>query len=51
MKAHGKHKVMFGTNYPMITPDACLKELDLLGLDEDIRDLFLYENAHKVFGL
>lgn len=51
MKAHGKNKVMFGTNYPMITPEACLNELDLLGLDEETRKLFLYKNATSVFGL
>ena len=51
MKAHGKHKVMFGTNYPMITPEACLKELSLLGLDESISELFLYKNAQKVFSI
>ena len=51
MKAHGKNKVMFGSNYPMITPEACLKELDLLGLDKETRKLFLHKNAASVFGL
>ena len=51
MKAHGKHKVLFGTNYPMLTPGACLKQLDLLGLDEDTTEHFLYKNACRVFGL
>ncbi|MEE4353753.1 MAG: amidohydrolase family protein [Desulfatiglans sp.] len=51
MKAHGKRKVMFGSNYPMITPKACLKELSLLDLEEEIRDLFLCKNARGVFGI
>ncbi|HWR87593.1 MAG TPA: amidohydrolase family protein [Acidiferrobacterales bacterium] len=51
MKAHGKHKVMFGTNYPMLTPEACLQELSLLGLDDETREMFLYENAKAVFAL
>ena len=51
MKAHGKRKVMFGTNYPMLTPQACLDELDLLGLDGETSDLFLWKNALSVFGL
>jgi predicted TIM-barrel fold metal-dependent hydrolase len=51
LKAHGRHKVMFGTNYPMITPGACLAELDLLGLDEEVSELFLHKNAEAVFGL
>lgn len=51
MKSHGQHKVMFGTNYPMITPQRCLKDLDSLGLSEEISAKFLYENASKVFRL
>jgi uncharacterized protein len=51
IKAHGKRKVMFGTNYPMITPEACLQELPALGLDEATSALFLHENARRVFGL
>lgn len=51
MKAHGKHKVMFGTNYPMLTPEACLKELSVLGLDEEVTELFLSKNARTVFRL
>lgn len=51
MKAHGKHKVMFGTNYPMLTPEACLRELDILDLDEETAELFLYKNASRVFGI
>lgn len=51
MKAHGRHKVLFGTNYPMLTPDACLKELDVLGLEPEVRELFLSKNARDVFVL
>jgi predicted TIM-barrel fold metal-dependent hydrolase len=47
----GRRKVMFGTNYPMIPPDAALADLDALGLDEEARDLFLAGNARRVFGL
>lgn len=51
MKAHGKHKVMFGSNYPMLTPEACLKELSVLGLDAETSELFLNKNARTVFVL
>lgn len=51
MKAHGKRKVMFGTNYPMLMPDACLKEVELLDLDAETQDLFLRGNAMRVFRL
>ena len=42
---------MFGTNYPMITPEACLDGLDGLGLDDEATSLFLGGNARRVFGL
>lgn len=51
MRGNGRKKVMFGTNYPMITPDACLKGLDALGLDEDAKGLFLAGNAARVPGV
>jgi len=51
MKTNGKQKVMFGTNYPMITAAKCLKDLDSLGLDDETKALFLYGNAQRVFKL
>lgn len=51
MKAHGRHKVMFGTNYPMLTPEACLQELSMLDLEDETRELFLHKNACAVFAL
>ena len=51
MKTNGKDKVMFGTNYPMITAARCLKDLDSLGLDDETKALFLYGNAQQVFRL
>jgi len=51
MKTNGKKKVLFASNYPMINPGQCLKDLDALGLDEETQRLFLYENAKRVFGL
>lgn len=51
MKKNGKKKVLFGSNYPMITPERCLKDLGALGLDEENRRLFLFENTKRVFKL
>ncbi len=51
MKAHGRGKVLFGTNYPMITPAAALQDLGGLGLDPEAQDLFLSGNARRVFDL
>ncbi|MBY8856761.1 amidohydrolase family protein [Nocardia sp. CA2R105] len=47
----GSRKVLFGTNYPMITPTAALNELDELGLDEIACEQYLHSNATRVFSL
>jgi predicted TIM-barrel fold metal-dependent hydrolase len=51
LKAHGRRKVLFGTNYPMITPKNALVGLSHLDLDDNTRDLFLSGNARRVFRL
>jgi predicted TIM-barrel fold metal-dependent hydrolase len=47
----GRHKVLFGTNYPMIFHAKALAGLDALGLDDETRALYLEDNARRVFGL
>jgi predicted TIM-barrel fold metal-dependent hydrolase len=51
MRGHGAKKVMFGTNYPMLTPEDCLRDLDALGLEADARRGFLFATAARVFKL
>jgi hypothetical protein len=51
MRGHGATKVMFGTNYPMLTPEDCLRDLEALGLEADTRRAFLCETAARVFKL
>jgi len=51
MKGIGRSRVMFGTNWPMLSPARCLERLGDLDLDDGLRDAFLYGNARRVFGL
>jgi predicted TIM-barrel fold metal-dependent hydrolase len=51
LQRDGRHKVLFGTNYPMIPPQKALEELDALELDDEARELFLDGNARRVFDL
>jgi len=51
MSGRGRQRVMFGTNYPMITAARALEGLGDLGLDEQATQLFLGENARRVFGI
>jgi hypothetical protein len=49
MRAHGRRKVLFGSNYPAWPARDCLEHLDSLNLDEEVAALFLFENAARVF--
>lgn len=51
LRGRGRAKVLFGTNYPMMTADRALAHLGGLGLDDDTLTLFLSGNATRVFGL
>lgn len=51
MTQEGKKRIMFGTNWPMLSPARCLQGLDELGLDDATKALFLHDTAKKVFRL
>lgn len=51
MRGHGASKVLFGTNYPMITGEKALTGLDDLGLSDTAKARFLGLNALRVFRL
>ncbi|MEO0369645.1 MAG: amidohydrolase family protein [Pseudomonadota bacterium] len=51
LKSNGKHKVLFGTNYPMMTPAQALAGIDALDLDKETSDAFLSGNAQRVYKL
>ena len=46
-----KHKVLFGSDYPLLTPDRWLADLEKTGIREDVRPLILKDNAVRLFGL
>ena len=51
LRGHGRKKVLFGSNYPMLMPADCLRDLAKLELDDEATRMFLYENAERVFSL
>lgn len=51
MAGHGRGKVLFGTNWPMIEPRRALEGLDELGLDGEAQELFLAGNARRIYRL
>ena len=44
-------KVLFGSDYPMITPDKWLAAFDEVGFRDEVRPLILKENAIRLLGL
>ena len=46
-----KNKVLFGSDYPLLTPDRWLSEFEKIGIKDEVRPLILKENAVKLFGL
>ncbi|WP_174264196.1 amidohydrolase family protein [Phytoactinopolyspora halotolerans] len=46
-----KHKVLFGTDYPVLTPERWIRDFDKLGFDEDTTALIMRENAAALLGL
>jgi len=51
LRAHGRGKVLFGTNWPMIAPAKALEGLEELGLDPATHAAFLAGTARRVFHL
>jgi predicted TIM-barrel fold metal-dependent hydrolase len=47
----GRSKVLFGSNFPMISPQAALEDLAALGLDAEAEQLYLDGNARRIFAL
>jgi predicted TIM-barrel fold metal-dependent hydrolase len=51
MKGIGNSRVMFGTNWPMLSPQKCLEGLSGLRLSDEQSEMFLSGNARRVFKL
>ena len=51
MRGRGSKKVMFGTNFGMLTAKRCLGGLSDLNLSRDASEDFLWNNAARVFNL
>jgi uncharacterized protein len=51
LKSEGRTRVMFGTNSPMLSAARCLSRLDELALNDEVKRLFLSNNARRVFSL
>lgn len=46
-----KNKVLFGSDFPLITPDRWLADFAKIGIKDEVRPLILKENAVRLLGL
>ena len=46
-----RHKVLFGSDYPVISPDRWMTSFDELEIRPEVRPLILKDNAIAVLGL
>ena len=51
MNSYGQDKVLFGTNFPMLSLAECAKQALALELKPAAKAKFLLENANRVFAL
>ncbi|RST87329.1 amidohydrolase [Aquibium carbonis] len=46
-----KHKMLFGSDWPAITPDRWLSDFDTIGIKDEVKPLVLKQNAAKLLKL
>ena len=46
-----REKVLFGSDYPFLTPDRWIAEFDKLAIRDEVRPLILKDNAARLLGL
>jgi hypothetical protein len=51
MNSYGREKVLFGTNFPMLSLHECMEQALELKISDDAKAKFLSENARRVFQL
>ena len=49
--SYGRHKVMFGTDWPVVSPERAVDEIDEFDLTAESKTLLMRDNALRVFKL
>lgn len=51
INTYGSHKVMFGTDWPVLAPEGAIIDINALGLKPDSQQRLMRDNALRVFRL
>jgi predicted TIM-barrel fold metal-dependent hydrolase len=46
-----RRKVLFGSDYPLITPERWLRDFEQAGFRDEVKPLILKDNAAALLGL
>jgi predicted TIM-barrel fold metal-dependent hydrolase len=46
-----KKKMLFGSDWPAITPDRWLKDFETIGIRDEVKPLILKENARRILKI
>jgi predicted TIM-barrel fold metal-dependent hydrolase len=46
-----KDRILFGSDFPLITPDRWLKDFEEAGFKDEVKPLILKQNAMRLLGL
>jgi predicted TIM-barrel fold metal-dependent hydrolase len=49
MSTRGKNRIIFASDYPVLSFARCLGEAANLVLDDEVRQRWLYDNANEFF--
>jgi predicted TIM-barrel fold metal-dependent hydrolase len=49
MATRGKDRILFASDYPVLSFERCLGEIAALDLDDEVRQAWLYDNANAFF--
>lgn len=49
MRTRGRDRILFASDYPVLSMQRCLDEAEALDLPDDVRDAWLYGNADRFF--
>jgi predicted TIM-barrel fold metal-dependent hydrolase len=51
LNTYGKHKVLFGTDFPVIDPERAMQEISALNIRAEAYPLLMSENARRIYKL
>jgi predicted TIM-barrel fold metal-dependent hydrolase len=46
-----RNKVLFGSDFPVITPERWIRDFERLEIKPEVRPLIMKDNAARLFGL